>query len=281
MEIERKFLLPALPKIALKGSRLEIQQGYICFDKEREVRIRKMGRSYWLTYKRGSGLVRVEEEIAISKACFERLWEETGTQRLLKTRFKVKNGGVRLDIDLYRENLKGLIVAEAEFSSEEESHLYVAPSFFGREITNDTRFANRRLLESGLPGPPDTGISGYRIAVLPVIRKNGEPDRFVLVTSRSSGEWIIPRGKTKVTLFDHETAALECLEEAGLKGEVQPEAFFSGVGNGLLKIYRMDVSTILNEWKENSERKRQLVSWKELCRILGDKRLLKDLKLLL
>ena len=45
----------------------------------------------------------------------------------------------------------------------------------------------------------------------------------LLITTRGFGRWSIPKGWPKPGLADHETAAREAFEEAGIKGEVGAE----------------------------------------------------------
>jgi CYTH domain-containing protein len=52
---------------------------------------------------------------------------------------------------VYSGALTGLMVAEVEFPSEEAARAFVPPAWFGREVTNDSRYKNRRLATEGLP----------------------------------------------------------------------------------------------------------------------------------
>jgi 8-oxo-dGTP pyrophosphatase MutT (NUDIX family) len=47
----------------------------------------------------------------------------------------------------------------------------------------------------------------------------------LLVTSRDSGRWIIPKGWPIVGKKPHEVAAIEAFEEAGVRGKVKKKAF--------------------------------------------------------
>ncbi|MEI7598222.1 MAG: NUDIX hydrolase [Aestuariivirga sp.] len=63
----------------------------------------------------------------------------------------------------------------------------------------------------------------YRqIAALPVQFTADGKLHLYLVTSRGSGQWIIPKGNPIPGLSAHEVAAQEALEEAGLVGSVMP-----------------------------------------------------------
>jgi membrane-associated phospholipid phosphatase/8-oxo-dGTP pyrophosphatase MutT (NUDIX family) len=60
------------------------------------------------------------------------------------------------------------------------------------------------------------GVFAYELTA------EGEP-RFMLITSRSTRRWVIPRGNPIRGLAAHESAAQEAFEEAGLGGYVFPE----------------------------------------------------------
>jgi 8-oxo-dGTP pyrophosphatase MutT (NUDIX family) len=47
--------------------------------------------------------------------------------------------------------------------------------------------------------------------------------QILLITSRDTGRWVIPRGNPMPRLAGHETAAREAHEEAGLDGIVSPD----------------------------------------------------------
>lgn len=69
-EIERKFLVSALPDDRGPGTR--ILQGYLPLASEgTELRVRRKGDETLLTVKRGRGLDRGEQEVAITTEVFE------------------------------------------------------------------------------------------------------------------------------------------------------------------------------------------------------------------
>jgi adenylate cyclase len=59
--------------------------------------------------------------------------------------------GDRIDVDVYRGELEGLIVAEVEFESESASREFEPPEWFGEELTGDVRYANEHLARHGIP----------------------------------------------------------------------------------------------------------------------------------
>ncbi|MCH6255023.1 CYTH domain-containing protein [Puniceicoccaceae bacterium K14] len=143
-EIERKFLITSpLPNISA-AKKSNLAQGYIASG-DSEVRIRKRDRTHTLTCKQGEGLVRQEIEIEISKDQFEALWPLTKGKRIEKTRYNLSHSNHTIEIDVYEGSLKPLVVAEVEFESTTESEVFECPSYFGLEVTEDSRYKNRNL----------------------------------------------------------------------------------------------------------------------------------------
>lgn len=151
VEIERKFLMSAVPDWLADCESTQISQGYIALDDETEVRIRKRADAHSLTVKRGGGLAREEIEIELDADRFARLWPLTEGRRVVKRRHLVPAGELRLEVDVYEEDLAGLAVAEVEFASVARSEAFEPPGWLDREVTDDPRYKNRSLAERGLP----------------------------------------------------------------------------------------------------------------------------------
>src|SRR6185437_14960944 len=81
----------------------------------------------------------------ISQQQFLALWPSTEGRRLEKTRYTMKENGCQLELDVYQGSLTGLVVAEVEFESAEESQRFSPPSWFGKEVTNDKHYKNSNL----------------------------------------------------------------------------------------------------------------------------------------
>ena len=63
---------------------------------------------------------------------------------LKKTRFSVPPFG----IDVFEDELSGLVLAEAEFKSATEASVLVIPSFVVQEVTDDHRFTGGKLVKA-------------------------------------------------------------------------------------------------------------------------------------
>lgn len=157
MEIERKFLLSGVPPTMRFARREPIRQGYIALDGDTEVRLRITPKGAVLTIKAGRGGVRVEEEIALASRQAEALWELTEGRRVQKTRRRVRLAGpasgpeLVAEVDEYAGALDGLVVVEVEFPDEAAARGFEPPAWFGRELTDDWRYANRSLASDGMP----------------------------------------------------------------------------------------------------------------------------------
>ena len=148
-EIERKWLLRDLPSLGdLKGE--QIVQGYLVISSDgTEVRIRRKGDTCFETVKSHGELTRDELEVEISRDQFLALWPATEGRRIQKTRYALKENGYQLELDVYQGSLEGLLVAEIEFASVEESKLFSPPVWFGHEVTNDKHYKNSSLALHG------------------------------------------------------------------------------------------------------------------------------------
>src|SRR5262249_36297354 len=92
-----------------------------------------------------------EEEIRISERQFVSLWELTGGKRIKKLRYCIPYDGLKIELDVYQEGLKGFITAEVEFPSAEVSNGFRPPDWLGSEIICDERYKNRNLALRGIP----------------------------------------------------------------------------------------------------------------------------------
>ncbi|HSS32761.1 MAG TPA: CHAD domain-containing protein [Solirubrobacterales bacterium] len=158
-EIERKFLVAALPAVATTQAGTKTEQGYVAIGERTEVRLRRAGGRMTLTAKRGAGETRAEHEIALYKEQFEAMWPLTAERRLIKRRHLVSlgNGELVAELDVYGGELRGLATVEVEFASAEEGRMFEPPDWFGAELTGDPAYANQSLAAHGLPGDDGDG----------------------------------------------------------------------------------------------------------------------------
>jgi adenylate cyclase len=151
-EIERKFLLQMVPSLAGGQQSVDIAQGYLAIDEEREVRVRRADQDRFITVKGGQGEVRDEIEIAISDEQSAALWPLTEGRRLSKRRLVITlEQGLEVELDVFGDELEGLLIAEVEFKSEAESDEFESPDWLGKEVTGDDRYSGQSLARSGVP----------------------------------------------------------------------------------------------------------------------------------
>jgi 8-oxo-dGTP pyrophosphatase MutT (NUDIX family) len=105
----------------------------------------------------------------------------------------------------------------------------------------------------------------YRQAgVLPIVAR-GADAKIVLITSRRRKQWIVPKGIIERRMTAHASALKEAFEEAGVTGEItSPEPIGSYMmykwqGECTVRIYRMHVHEILDDWPEKTSRRRLVV----------------------
>jgi adenylate cyclase len=139
-----------LPPREILGRGVSIRQGYIDAT-DPEIRVRKKGPAFFLTIKSGDGVRRQECEVQIPAATFEKLWPLTEGARVVKTRYTVRHGDVRWEIDEFGGSLARLYLAEVELGSEFET--VTPPPFLSivRDVTDDPNYKNKSLATLGLP----------------------------------------------------------------------------------------------------------------------------------
>lgn len=150
VERERTWLVRSLPD-PLPAS-TPVAQGYVVADGEVAVRVRRAGSRHVLTVKGRGARRRVELEWDLTPAQFEALWALTGCRRLTKVRHEVPLGTVgTAEVDVFAGPLEGLVLVEVEFDDDAAMDAFVAPDWFGDEVSDDPRYANAALAREGLP----------------------------------------------------------------------------------------------------------------------------------
>ena len=151
-EVERKFLLDEVPASVEGSQSIQIEQGYLAIDQRAEVRVRRADREFVLTVKAGHGEIRDEVEIPLEEKQFEALWLLTEGRRLRKARHLVPlEGELEVELDLFEDDLEGLVTAEIEFADVGQSHRFEPPEWLAKEITGDERYAGQSLALNGAP----------------------------------------------------------------------------------------------------------------------------------
>jgi adenylate cyclase len=148
-EIERKFLLRALPERVRDARSVDVDQGYLPGTRINE-RIRRMsgddGARYYRTIKMGAGLDRFELEEETTEEFFIAVWPLTRGARVAKRRYFVREGEVTWEIDEFLDR-SGLWLAEVELES---VHQRVeipdwVQAVMEREVTDERAYTNHAL----------------------------------------------------------------------------------------------------------------------------------------
>lgn len=146
LEIERKFLVTS---DAFKSEALHknhIAQGYLNSNPERTVRVRVKGEIGFVTIKgkgNETGMSRFEWETEIALVDAKNLLKLCESGVIDKIRYEVEVGNHTYEVDEFFGDNEGLVVAEIELKSEEES--FEKPNWLGQEVTNDERYYNAYL----------------------------------------------------------------------------------------------------------------------------------------
>ena len=142
-EIERKFLVKELPANLEEYEFHELEQGYL--NTAPVVRVRKEDETYYLTYK-GKGFIEREEyNLPLTEDAYLHLIEKADGKIISKRRYLIPFGNYTIELDIFHEPFKPLIIAEVEFPSLEEANAFLPPDWFGEDVTGDYHYSNSYL----------------------------------------------------------------------------------------------------------------------------------------
>lgn len=145
IEIEKKFLIENIPFSLDNYQHKDITQGYL-YDNP-VLRIRKSNENYSFTYK-GKGLMaRQEINVNIQKSDFDSLISNC-KWKINKIRYIIPYEIYTIELDIFKDELDGLIMAEVEFPDIDAAENFVPPDWFGKEVTNEPNFQNINLAKN-------------------------------------------------------------------------------------------------------------------------------------
>ncbi len=153
-EIERRFLVDAVPTEVLMSPSSRVEQGYLSGHPV-TVRLRRVigvGEGAFLTVKRGRLPDREEREVALTPAQFDVLWPATDGWRIEKTRYYFPLEDDVVELDVFCGLHEGLVIAEVEFQNPTAAEAFIPPDWFGQEITHDSTYSNARLAAGARDG---------------------------------------------------------------------------------------------------------------------------------
>ena len=118
-----------------------------------------------------------------------------------------------------------------------------------------------------------------QVAALPWRLEDGER-RILMITSRETRRWVIPKGGRMVGKSDPEAAAQEALEEAGVKGDIETQSigvfrYAKGLKDGgvrqcVVSVYPLEVLIQLGVWPEAHQRERRWMTPAEAAELVHE-----------
>ena len=121
--------------------------------------------------------------------------------------------------------------------------------------------------------------TGIQYAALPY-RFEGRQVRVLLITSRETHRWVIPKGWPMNGLKPHDAAAVEAAEEAGLIGAVETTPlgsyrYMKGLKSGAtvavqVIVFPFMVAAQVESWKEQDQRSLQWFGYRAAASRVGE-----------
>jgi 8-oxo-dGTP pyrophosphatase MutT (NUDIX family) len=111
-------------------------------------------------------------------------------------------------------------------------------------------------------------------AVIPYRIVHAETE-ILLITSRRRKRWIIPKGVIDPGTSAGESAAKEAYEEAGIRGRLSDAAvgeyrYEKWGGICTVKVFLLEVQSVLDTWPEASTRQRQWLTATDAARLVKE-----------
>jgi 8-oxo-dGTP pyrophosphatase MutT (NUDIX family) len=116
----------------------------------------------------------------------------------------------------------------------------------------------------------NTAAIKFQSAALPYRKAADGKVEILLITSRETRRWILPKGWIENNSKPYETAEMEAFEEAGVRGRIKKKPIGSYVyqkrlNNGehvfcQVSVFALKVTAELDDWPEKNERERRWVT---------------------
>jgi 8-oxo-dGTP pyrophosphatase MutT (NUDIX family) len=118
-----------------------------------------------------------------------------------------------------------------------------------------------------------------QVAALPW-RRTEDGIEVMLITSRDTGRWVLPKGWPEDGEALHAAAAREASEEAGICGAIAPTVAGSYFYNTVhasgaespceVRVFPLEVTEVAAKWREKRQRRRKWVSPREASRMVNE-----------
>ena len=151
-EIERKFLVRSDAFKAQATSSYEIEQGYLCREPGKTIRVRIRDERAFLTIKSGKlreGLAKFEWEREIELSDAKELLKLCLPGAISKTRYIIpappyQGEERKWEVDVFHSGkMAGLVLAELELGDEHEP--FERPAWLGEEVTGQPQYYNANM----------------------------------------------------------------------------------------------------------------------------------------
>lgn len=146
VEIERKFLVKKLPDELDRYPVRHMEQSYVSV--RPVIRVRLVDDKRILTVKSKGLLSRQEFEMELDENEYENLKSKSEGNVIVKDRYVIPlsdtsgtcgdstvDSCLVIELDVFSGIFDGLIYAEVEFPSEDAANAFVAPEWFGKDVT--------------------------------------------------------------------------------------------------------------------------------------------------
>lgn len=161
MEIERKFLVLQLPDDLKRFRCRLIEQGYLSTTPV--VRVRRDNEDYYLTYKSVGFVTREEYNLPLTRESYMHLLGKADGNIITKKRYEIPidycshiqssiaarhpehSQFLTIELDLFEGVFEGTVLAEVEFTSEEEALAFQPPQWFGEDVSHNPDYHNSNM----------------------------------------------------------------------------------------------------------------------------------------
>ncbi|MCR5672773.1 MAG: CYTH domain-containing protein [Lachnospiraceae bacterium] len=147
MEIERKFTIKELPKDLDSYDNHMIEQAYLT--SEPTIRVRREDDRFYMTYKGTGGantsLSHEEYNLPLTKESYETLSSKADGNVIRKKRILIPYEKHMIELDIFAEPFKPLVIAEVEFDSTDEADDFTPPEWFDEDVTDRREYRNAYL----------------------------------------------------------------------------------------------------------------------------------------
>lgn len=161
MEIERKFLVSQIPDNIKQYKCRFIEQAYLCTNPV--VRVRRDNDDYYLTYKSKGFVAREEYNLPLTRESYAHLLAKADGNIITKKRYEIPieydyymtdeicrsipghPSFLTIELDIFEGKFAGTVLAEVEFSSEEEAAAFNPPDWFAEDVSYSSEYHNSTM----------------------------------------------------------------------------------------------------------------------------------------